>query len=44
MGRRAYEHSRPMVWTEVAAAYARVFERVVGAAGPAVEPARYGYR
>jgi glycosyltransferase involved in cell wall biosynthesis len=30
MGRRAYDHSRPMVWTEVAAAYARLFERVVG--------------
>jgi glycosyltransferase involved in cell wall biosynthesis len=44
MGRRAYDHSRPMVWTEVAAAYGRVFERVVGAARPAVEPARYGYR
>jgi glycosyltransferase involved in cell wall biosynthesis len=44
MGRRAYEHSRPMVWTEVAASYARVFERVVGAAAPSVAPARYGYR
>jgi glycosyltransferase involved in cell wall biosynthesis len=44
LGRRAYDHSRPMVWTEVAAAYARLFERVVGEVTPAVAPARYGYR
>jgi hypothetical protein len=33
-----------MVWPQVAAAYSRLFERVVGARTPAVEPARYGYR
>ena len=43
-GRKAYAYSRPMVWPEVAAGYARLFERVVGAATPAVAPARYGYR
>jgi glycosyltransferase involved in cell wall biosynthesis len=32
LGRRAYDHSRPMVWSEVAAAYGRLFERVVGEA------------
>jgi glycosyltransferase involved in cell wall biosynthesis len=32
LGRRAYDHSRPMVWTEVAAAYGRLFERVIRAA------------
>jgi glycosyltransferase involved in cell wall biosynthesis len=44
LGRRAYDYSRPMVWPQVAAAYSRLFERVVGARTPAVEPARYGYR
>ncbi|HEY8799862.1 MAG TPA: glycosyltransferase, partial [Candidatus Limnocylindrales bacterium] len=29
LGRRAYDHSRPMVWSEVATAYGRLFERVV---------------
>jgi glycosyltransferase involved in cell wall biosynthesis len=29
LGRRAYDHSRPMVWSEVAASYGRLFERVV---------------
>jgi glycosyltransferase involved in cell wall biosynthesis len=33
LGRRAYDHSRPMVWTEVAAAYGRLFERVLREAG-----------
>ncbi len=32
LGRKAYEHSRPMVWSEVAAAYGRLFERVVSQA------------
>ena len=32
VGRRAYEYSRPMVWREVGAAYARVFARVARAA------------
>lgn len=46
MGRRAYEHSRPMVWREVGAAYARVFERVASTtpvalvAGAAMSPIR----
>jgi glycosyltransferase involved in cell wall biosynthesis len=31
VGRRAYEYSRPMVWREVGAAYARVFARVARA-------------
>jgi glycosyltransferase involved in cell wall biosynthesis len=44
LGRRAYDHSRRMVWTEVAASYGRLFERVVGEAAPSVAPARYGYR
>jgi phosphatidylinositol alpha-mannosyltransferase len=44
MGRKAHAYSRPMVWPEVAASYARLFERVVDAASPRVEPARYGYR
>jgi glycosyltransferase involved in cell wall biosynthesis len=44
LGRKAYAYSRPMVWPEVAAAYARLFERVVGAATPVVAPARYGFR
>jgi hypothetical protein len=44
MGRNAYAYSRPMVWPEVASAYARLFERVVGEATPTVAPARYGYR
>lgn len=37
VGRRAYEYSRPMIWREVGAAYARVFARVARAApGPAI--------
>lgn len=44
LGQKAYAYSRPMVWPEVAAAYARLFERVVSAATPTAEPARYGYR
>ena len=44
MGRKAYAYSRPMVWPEVASAYARLFERVVNEATPPVAPARYGYR
>lgn len=44
LGRMAYEHSRPMVWPEVAAAYARLFERVVAERTPVVAPARYGFR
>jgi glycosyltransferase involved in cell wall biosynthesis len=43
-GRKAYAYSRPMVWPEVAAGYARLFGRVVGELTPAVAPARYGYR
>ena len=27
LGRRAYDHSRGMIWSEVGAAYARVFDR-----------------
>ena len=44
LGRQAYAYSRPMVWPEVAAAYGRLFERVVSAVTPTVAPARYGYR
>jgi glycosyltransferase involved in cell wall biosynthesis len=33
MGRRAYEHTRGMVWWEVGAAYRRIFDRAAGAAG-----------
>jgi glycosyltransferase involved in cell wall biosynthesis len=44
LGRQAYGYSRPMVWPEVAASYAQLFERVVGEATPTVAPARYGYR
>jgi glycosyltransferase involved in cell wall biosynthesis len=32
IGRRAYEHSRRMVWSQVGAEYRRLFERVVAAA------------
>jgi len=38
LGRRAYEYSRPMVWREVGAAYARVFARVARAAPVAAIP------
>jgi glycosyltransferase involved in cell wall biosynthesis len=44
LGRKAYAYSRPMVWPEVAASYAQLFERVVGEATPTVAPARYGFR
>jgi glycosyltransferase involved in cell wall biosynthesis len=44
LGQKAYAYSRPMVWPEVAAAYARLFERVVAEVTPTVAPARYGYR
>ena len=40
MGRRAYAHSRRMVWHEVGAAYRDVFDRVVGY--PRVMPAPVG--
>ncbi|MGD0018268.1 MAG: glycosyltransferase family 4 protein [Candidatus Limnocylindrales bacterium] len=36
MGRRAYEHTRGMVWWEVGAAYRRIFDRAAGVAGAAV--------
>jgi glycosyltransferase involved in cell wall biosynthesis len=41
IGRRAYEHSRRMVWSEVGATYGRLFERVSGRLGAlaAVSPA-----
>ena len=34
MGRRAYEHTRGMVWWEVGAAYRRIFDRAAGAVAP----------
>ncbi|HEU0243960.1 MAG TPA: glycosyltransferase family 4 protein [Candidatus Limnocylindrales bacterium] len=40
MGRRAYAHSRRMVWDEVGAAYRAVFDRVAGY--PRVLPATVG--
>jgi glycosyltransferase involved in cell wall biosynthesis len=33
MGRRAYEHTRKMVWWEVGAEYRRIFDRAAGATG-----------
>ena len=44
MGRRAYEHTRGMVWWEVGAAYRRIFDRVAGAAGAAGAAAAVPYR
>ena len=39
IGRRAYEHSRNMVWSEVGGAYGRVFRRVAtGVRAPALVP------
>jgi glycosyltransferase involved in cell wall biosynthesis len=41
MGRRAYEHTRKMVWWEVGAEYRRIFDRAGGAAASATfRPAR----
>ncbi len=34
MGRRAYEHSRSMVWWEVGSQYRRIFDRAINAAQP----------
>jgi glycosyltransferase involved in cell wall biosynthesis len=34
LGRRAYEYSRGMVWSEVGARYRRIFARVAGAPVP----------
>ena len=39
MGRRAYEHSRRMVWSAVGAEYARVLSRSVASAHLAARPA-----
>jgi glycosyltransferase involved in cell wall biosynthesis len=38
MGRRAYDHTRSMVWWEVGAEYRRIFDRAIG--GPASVPFR----
>jgi glycosyltransferase involved in cell wall biosynthesis len=38
MGRRAYDHTRGMVWWEVGAEYRRIFDRAIG--GPASVPFR----
>jgi glycosyltransferase involved in cell wall biosynthesis len=41
MGRRAYEHTRKMVWWEVGAEYRRLFDRTGGApAAASFRPAR----
>jgi glycosyltransferase involved in cell wall biosynthesis len=40
LGRRAYEYSRGMVWSEVGAEYRRVFARAAGPATPFVTPAK----
>jgi glycosyltransferase involved in cell wall biosynthesis len=34
MGRRAYEHSRGMVWWEVGSQYRRIFDRAISASAP----------
>ncbi len=34
LGRRAYEHSRSMLWPQVGAAYRRIFARVAGSDAP----------
>jgi glycosyltransferase involved in cell wall biosynthesis len=39
-GRRAYEYSRPMVWSAVRAAYGRIFTRVARPARRVASPAR----
>ncbi len=40
LGRRAYEYSRSMVWSEVGAEYRRVFARAAHSAAPFVAPVR----
>ena len=42
IGRRAYEHSRGMVWSEVGAEYRRLFERVAAPASAVVRSAPAG--
>ena len=38
LGRRAYEYSRGMVWSEVGAEYRRVFARAARPATPFITP------
>jgi glycosyltransferase involved in cell wall biosynthesis len=39
LGRRAYDHSRRMVWPQAGLAYARVFARAAGRLTPSLRPA-----